>query len=338
MNNSQYKYKIIMVIVIFIITCLLSFSIGRYYIAPMEIIKVILNRILNKNIFNSTAEKEAVILILRFPRIMGAILVGSSLSLSGATYQGTFKNSLVAPDLLGVSSGASIGAAVAILLQFNPTLIQIFAFFGGLIAVSMTLAIPKFIKNQSMIILVLSGIIVSGLLTSIMGIIKYVADPETQLAPITYWQLGSLAGISHSDLKYSLVPIALASILIYKLRWQINILSLGDEDARSLGLAVKKMRVLFIILSTILTASSVSMTGTIGWIGLVVPHFARLIVGVDNRKLIPTAFFLGAIFLLIIDTLSRTITRSEIPLSILTGILGAPFYFYLLLKQRLRLR
>lgn len=338
MNDSNYKYKITVIIITFVIVSILSISIGRYYISPLEIIKIILSKIFGVDFLSNTSEKEVVISVLRFPRIIGAILVGASLSLSGATYQGTFKNSLVAPDLLGVSSGASIGAAVAILLQLNSSLVQVLAFLGGIIAVSMTLSIPKFIKNDSMIILVLSGIIVSGFLASIMGIIKYVADPETQLAPITYWQLGSLTTISYTDLKYALLPIILSAFFIYKLRWQINILSLGDDDARSLGVSVKKMRICLIILSTILTASSVSMTGTIGWIGLVVPHFGRLMVGSDNRKLIPTVFFLGAIFLLIIDTLSRTITSSEIPLSILTGILGAPFYFYLLLKQRLRLR
>lgn len=338
MNDSGYKYKITIIIITFVIVSVLSISIGRYYISPIEIVKIILNKLFNTSLFKFTSEKEVVISVLRFPRIIGAILVGASLSLSGATYQGTFKNALVAPDLLGVSSGATIGAAAAILLEFNPAMIQIFAFLGGIIAVMMTLSIPKFIKNDSMIILVLSGIIISGFLTSIMGIIKYVADPETQLAPITYWQLGSLAAISHSDLKYAMFPIVLSAFFVYKLKWQINILSLGDDDARSLGVSVKKMRIFLIILSTILTASSVSMTGTIGWIGLVVPHFGRLMVGADNRKLIPTVFFLGAIFLLIIDTLSRTITSSEIPLSILTGILGAPFYFYLLLKQRLKLR
>lgn len=338
MSDDNYKYKITIIVIMFVVISILSISVGRYSISPVEIVKIILNKVFNIDILSSTSKKEVVITALRFPRIIGAILVGASLSLSGATYQGTFKNVLIAPDLLGVSSGASIGAAIAILLHFNSSLIQVSAFLGGIIAVLMTLSIPKFIKNDSMIILILSGIIVSGFLISIMGIIKYVADPETQLAPITYWQLGSLAAISYSDLKYAIFPIMISVFLIYKLRWQINILSLGDDDARSLGVPVKKVRICLIILSTILTASSVSMTGTIGWIGLVVPHFGRLMVGADNRKLIPTVFFLGAIFLLVIDTLSRTITGSEIPLSILTGILGAPFYFYLLLKQRLKLR
>lgn len=338
MNEFKYRNKLLLLILIFMILSILSVSIGRYYISPIDIIKIILNKLFNIEFSNFEYQKEAVIFLLRLPRIIGAILVGASLSLSGATYQGIFKNALVAPDLLGVSSGAAIGAAIAILMELPPSLIQILAFLGGIVAVSMTLFIPRLIKNDSMIILVLSGIIVSGFLASIMGIIKYVADPETQLAPITYWQLGSLAAVTYSDLKYSTFPIVLSIFFIYKLRWQINILSLGDDDARSLGLAVKKIRVLLIIFSTVLTASSVSMTGTIGWIGLIVPHFARLLVGTDNRKLIPAVFLLGAIFLLIIDTLSRTITSSEIPLSILTGILGAPFYFYLLLKQRLKLR
>lgn len=338
MNNFKYRNKVIILVLIFIATSILSISIGRFYIAPMDIIKIILNKLFNITFSNFEYKKEAVIFVLRFPRIIAAILVGASLSLSGATYQGIFKNPLVAPDLLGVSSGATIGAAIAILLELSPSLIQILAFLGGIVAVSMTLSIPRLIKNDSMIILVLSGIIVSGFLASIMGIIKYVADPETQLAPITYWQLGSLAAVTYSDLKYSILPMALSIFFVYKLRWQINILSLGDNDARSLGLAVKKIRIFLIVLSTVLTASSVSMTGTIGWIGLIVPHFARLLVGADNQRLIPIVFLLGSIFLLIIDTLSRIITGSEIPLSILTGLLGAPFYFYLLLKQRLKLR
>ncbi len=269
---------------------------------------------------------ENVVFNLRLPRITAAIIVGGVLSLSGAAYQSIFKNPLVSPDLLGVSSGASVGAALAILLNANMMYIQIGAFLGGIL------------RNKAAIMLVLAGIIVGGLMSSLLGILKYAADTDTKLAEITYWQMGSLAKVSKANIIQILPAVGISAITLIAMRWKMNILSLGENEARMLGINISKTRVLVIIFSTILTASSVCVSGTIGWVGLVVPHLGRMLVGPDNTKLIPVSVLLGSVFMLLIDTLARTLTKAEIPLSILTGLIGAPFYFWMLVKQRMSLQ
>ena len=278
-----------------------------------------------------------VILNLRLPRVLAAVVVGSALSISGATYQGLFRNPLISPDFLGVSSGACIGAAAAILLSLGSAYIQLFAFVGGLAAVAITTAIPKLLHSDSNIMLVLSGIIVSGAMGSIMGLLKYVADPMTKLAAITYWQMGSLSYIQYPSLISVLVPVAVSMTFLILISWWINIISLGEKDAKTLGANVKRIRSLAILAATLLTASSVSISGTIGWIGLVIPHFGRMIAGPDNQRLIPASALLGGIFLLFVDTVGRTVGSAELPLSILTGIIGAPFYAWLLYRSRTKL-
>lgn len=215
--------------------------------------------------------------------------------------------------------------------------IQAGALLGGLAAVLLAIAIPKVIKNQSMMTLVLAGVIISGLMNAILGLLKYLADPETQLASITHWQLGSLATAVWRDVFTMGPPILAAIIILLLMRWRINILSLGENEAKSLGMDIRRARGIIIFCATMLTACAVCTSGTIGWIGLVIPHFGRMMVGPDNRKLIPLSAVLGAAFLLLIDTLARVLTSAELPLSILTGLIGAPFYFYLLLKQRMKL-
>lgn len=278
-----------------------------------------------------------VIYTLRLPRVAAAILVGGSLSLSGASYQGVFKNPLVSPDLLGVSTGACVGAAIAILLHLNATGIQLLAFGFGLLTVLLTVSIPRLMRNDSLTMLVLSGVIVSGIMGSIMGVIKYVADPETELASITYWQMGSLAKITNSDVLSVSLPILGAMALLIAIRWQINLLSLGDREAKTLGIRIGLTRNIIILCSTLLTACAVCLCGTIGWVGLVIPHLGRILVGPDNIKSIPVSCVLGSIFMLLIDTVARAATTLEIPLSILTGLIGAPFYLYILVKQRMKM-
>jgi iron complex transport system permease protein len=238
---------------------------------------------------------------------------------------------------LGVSSGATIGAAIAILMALPSAMIQTFAFCGGLIAVGLTMMIPNLLRSQSNIMLVLSGIIVGGLMSSIMGFIKYIADPETQLATITYWQMGSFSYISLQEF-VSVIPfMVISTIVILAISWWIDILSLGEREAKTLGANVTRIRAIVVACATLLTASSVCIAGTIGWIGLVVPHLGRMIVGPDNIKLMPVAAVIGAIFLLLVDTLTRVIGPAEMPISILTGIVGAPFFAWLLFRQRTKL-
>jgi iron complex transport system permease protein len=331
-----YKKTFITTAIVLFFVIIFALSTGRYTISFLDTIKILLSRIAPiDNTWGPTA--EGVIFNLRLPRLFGAILIGSAFAISGASYQAVFKNPLVSPDLLGVSSGATVGAALAIIFGGDKLIIQIGAFLGGIIAVVLATTIPKLLKNNSIMLLVLSGIIVSGLMSSIIGIIKFLADPEDQLAAIVYWQMGSLAKIHMPDI-YAISPvIAITSIILIAVRWRINILTLGDREAQLLGVNVTLLRAIVIICATMLTASAVSISGTIGWLGLVIPHLARLLVGPDNTKVFPISIILGAIFLIIVDTLARVLTPAELPLTILTGLIGAPFYFWLLARQRVRL-
>lgn len=312
-----------------------SLCIGKYNVTVRESVQIMFS-----SLFGDTSKWPSmtvnVVMRLRLPRVLAAVIVGSCLSVSGATYQGIFQNPLVSPDFLGVSSGACIGAATAILMSLNASMIQLFAFVGGCIAVALTVAIPKVMRSTSSIMLVLSGIIVGGLMSSVMGMIKYWADPDSELAAITYWQMGDLSYITHPTLLSILAPVVICTVILLMLGFRIDIMSLGEKDAKTLGVNVEKVRGIAIICATLLTASSVCIAGTIGWIGLVIPHFGRMLVGSDNRRLLPATCLMGAAFLLLVDTVTRTVGAAELPLSILTGVIGAPFYAWLLYRQRAR--
>ena len=332
------RWPINILLFIALLLCMVwSMCVGKYPISPKESLLIIYNQI-----FGLSGPYEpiavSVVMGLRLPRILAAVIIGAALSISGATYQGIFKNPLVSPDFLGVSAGACIGAAIAILLALSSVYIQLFAFLRGLLAVGITVTIPRLIRSDSNIILVLSGIIVGGFMASIFGFIKYIADPETQLASIVYWQMGSLSYVKLSSILGVLAPIIVSALVLLAMSWWIDIISLGEKEAQTLGANVRRILYIAILCSTLLTASSVCLAGTIGWIGLVIPHFARMMVGTENTKLLPAAALVGAIFLLMVDTLGRTIGTAELPLSILTGIIGAPFYAWLLYKQRMKLQ
>ncbi|MCL2498256.1 MAG: iron ABC transporter permease [Symbiobacteriaceae bacterium] len=311
--------------------------VGKYPVTPGESLRILYG-VATGATRDWTPLTESVVVGLRLPRILASMMVGGSLAISGATYQGIFKNPLVSPDFLGVSAGASIGAASAILLSLSATYIQLFAFCGGLVAVIATVTIPRLMRSESHIMLVLSGIIVGGLMSSIMGYIRYVADPTSQLAAITYWTMGSFSYIRMEAMLPILPVILIPLLLLLRLSWWIDILSLGEQEAKSLGANVQGTRYLAVACATLLTASSVCISGTIGWVGLVIPHFGRMLVGPSNPRLLPIAFLIGAIFLLVVDTVTRTITTAEMPISILTGLIGAPFYALLLYRQRKRLQ
>ena len=336
MRKLSCPVLITLLVVLLVVVFFIALCAGRYSIRVTEVV-----RILASSIFDVTQTWDdkayGVIFTLRLPRTIGAVLVGAALSLAGAAYQGVFKNPLVSPDLLGVSSGACVGAAIAILLGMNSLGVQALAFAVGIGAVTLTMLIPRLFRSSSMMMLVLSGVIVRGMMDSVVGIIKYIADPETQLADITYWTLGSLVKVLSSDL-FAIAPvIAAGCLMVLLLSWRINILSLGEQEARALGVHVGFVRGVVIICSTLLTASAVCVCGTIGWVGLVIPHLSRITVGQDNTKSIPVSLLMGAIFMVAIDTLARVLTSLELPLSILTGIIGAPFYFMVLAGQRMSL-
>ena len=314
----------------------LALCLGRYWIPPWDVMGALFSWFLPAREIPSNAMN--VVLSLRLPRVAAALMIGGALALSGSAYQAVFRNPLVAPDLLGVSSGACVGASLAILLEGGALAVQLSAFAGGLAAVAVTASIPKRLRREGPMVLLLGGIIVTGVLNSLIGLVKYLANPETHLVEITYWQLGSIAKVLPRDVRNTAVLMILSAGVLLSLRWRINVLSLGEAEARSLGLPVKKLRAGVILCATFLTACSVCIGGTVGWIGLVIPHLGRLLVGVDNLKLMPMAALLGAGFLLIVDTIARSLTGAELPLSILTGLLGASFFFWLLYRRKSSLR
>lgn len=316
-----------------LILIVLTICIGKYNVKPSESLQILFKSIFNLK-QDSSEMTVNVILGLRLPRVIASILVGIALSISGASYQGIYKNPLISPDFLGVSSGACIGAAISILFNLPSYLISLSAFIAGLISVFITSLIPTLIKNRSNIMLVLSGIIVSSLMSSILGFIKFIADPESELASITYWTMGSFSYVSLKELIPVLIIIIPCIIILILLSWWIDVMSLGDKEAKTLGANTKLIKRLVIICATLLTSSSVCLAGTIGWVGLIIPHFSRLLVGSSNKKIIPISALLGGIFMLLVDTITRTFGVIEMPVSIMTGFIGAPLFIWLLIERK----
>lgn len=314
---------------------MLSLCRGAYDVPAIQTLRIVFSHFFSLE-ETWTTTMYRVVMFSRLPRIIAAIAVGLSLSIAGSAYQGIFRNPLVSPDLLGVSSGACVGVAISILFHLGYYGNLLLSFLGGLLAVVMTVTIPRFLKNRSTATLILAGVIVSGFFSSLLGIMKYLADADTELAEITYWQLGSLAKIKIDSLYVMIPVIVVFAIVLLMLRWRINVLSLGDQEARTLGANLTRERGLVIICATILTSASICLSGTIGWIGLVVPHLARQIVGHNNRYSLPTAALVGTVFLVTIDLIARTLTGGEIPLGILTGIVGTPFFTWILIKKQSR--
>lgn len=332
MDNTKFRRLFAILIVLLIITFFISLSIGRYSNDPLDVLNALFSRAGWEE--GSNPIMDSIVFHVRMPRIIVSMLVGAMLSLSGAVYQGVFKNPLISPDLLGVSSGASVGAALAIMLGASLAQRQITAFLGGLLAVSITAFIPKLFKNRNNMMLVLSGIIVSGFFCSLLSIMKFVAEEQTELASIVFWQMGSMAKVLGKEIVAITPVFIICTTVLLLLSWRINILSFGDLEAKSLGMNITQIRGIIIVCASLLTASSVSISGTIGWIGLVIPHLGRLAIGTDNTKVVPITVVMGALFMLVIDTLARTVSTAEIPLSILTGFVGAPLFAYLLYKQK----
>lgn len=333
--KSKMKHGVLMVILIvgLLLAAIVSLCMGQYEVSASEVVSIVLSNVIPVD-GDWTDTMYRVVMYSRFPRIIAAIAVGGALSLAGAAYQGVFRNPLVSPDLLGVSNGACVGAAISIIWGLGYVGNVILAFIGGLLAVAITVLFPSLINKKSTIALVLSGVIVGGFFSSILGLLKYIADADTELAEITYWQLGSLAKIKNESL-YIILPIMVISgLIIYLLRWRINVISLGDSESKALGINLQKERGIIILCSTMLTASAICISGTIGWIGLIMPHLARLIVGQDNTKVIPVSTVISAIFLIVVDTTARNLTGAEIPLSIITGFIGTPFFAFVLVRQK----
>jgi len=314
------------------ITALISISLGRYTIPPEQVMFGLLSKVLSITP-DLTPVIDTVIFDVRLPRIIAAMLVGAGLSISGASFQGVFRNPLVSPYILGVSSGAGFGAALGILLSANFIVVQGMAFIFGLISVGLACWLSSLYRRSSEIVMVLAGMIVGAFFSSLISLVQYIADPYEALPAIVFWLMGSFATVTANDL-IILGPIfIIASTILLLLRWRINVLSLGDEEAETLGVDIKKIKGIIIVCVTLISAASVSMCGIIGWVGLVVPHVARMLVGPDHRSVLPVSFLIGATYLLIIDDIARTLTSAEIPLGILTALIGAPFFAYLLTRK-----
>jgi len=333
-NRAAYYRLLLGSIITLAFLILTALCMGRYSMNPVDVIMVIASRITGGK---ADEAMENILFRIRLPRVAAAVFIGAALTLSGAAYQSIFRNPLISPDLLGVSSGASVGAAAAIFLGLSLQAIQLFAFAGGMLAVLLATSLPKLLRNSTNMMLVLSGIIVSGFMNAVIGVIKFSSRDQDQLSSIVFWQMGSLSRVNTKQLLSVTPPILLCLAVMFAVSWRLNILSFGEEEARTVGVNVSRLRGLTIVCASLLTASSVCVSGTIGWIGLVIPHFGRLICGSDNTKLMPIAAILGGAFLLVIDTLARTATSMEIPLSILSGLVGAPFYAWLLGCQRAKI-
>ncbi|MGI5892642.1 MAG: FecCD family ABC transporter permease [Bacillota bacterium] len=329
-KNKVLAHILLWLIPIFII--LLTLFIGRYQISFSTVIHSLLYS-LGFTDSHVTRESVTVVTQLRLPRAIAGAFVGAALAASGASFQGVFRNPLVNSGLLGVSSGAGFGAALAIILfgTYLPT--YIFAFVFGVIAVGASYWTAKIYKSVPTVMLILGGTIISSLFGALLSLMKYVADAATQLPTIVYWLMGSLASVGYNDF-WAFIPIVIGLFMMLVNAWRINVLSMGDKEARTMGLDVKKNKIFIIMAATLATAGAVCMAGTVGWVGLVIPHIGRMVVGNDNRKLIPVSMSIGASFMILIDTLSRTITTSEVPLGILTALAGAPFFIYLLKKTK----
>ena len=261
-------------------------------------------------------------------------MVGCSLAVAGAAYQGTFQNPLVSPDILGASQGAAFGAACGILLGWSSTNVSLSAFVWSLVCVFVVLAVSVRAKGNRVLVVVLAGVMVSSLFQAGVSFTKLVADPNDTLPAITYWLMGSLTGAKVSDIALAAVPMVAGWVVLFAMRWKINILTMGDDEAATMGVDARRIRTVIILAATVVTAAAVSISGIIGWVGLVVPHLCRMAVGADYRKLIPASMLAGAGFLLIVDNIARLVTTSEIPIGILTAFVGAPFFIYLITRKK----
>lgn len=327
-NDSKDVISIILLIFLPLILFFTSFLLGRYPISPIDVINTILCPIFPQLEVSPTI--TTIVFEIRLPRILAAIVVGAALAMAGAAFQSIFKNPIVSPDLLGVSNGAGFGAALAILISGAGVVTQMFAFAFGIISVSVTYLISRAYKAGGILILVLSGVAISAFFSALISTIKFIADPDDKLPEIVYWLMGSLASITIDQLIMIIIPIIVGTIILLTLRWHMNLLAMGDEEAQSLGLNPTRLRLLIIAGCTLLTSAAVSVSGIIGWMGLIIPHMARMIVGPDNKILIPASLSFGASFLLLIDNISRAIISIEIPIGILTAIIGVPIFLYLL--------
>ncbi len=332
MRKLSDRTLILSLILIYAAVFVLSFSSGRFPVGPAELMKILLSRLLPITPDWST-QAESVVFNIRLPRILAASLIGGGLSLSGLIFQMIFRNPMVSPDVLGTSTGAGFGAALALLWMLPSYSIPLLAFAMGTLAVLLVWKIASRVPSNQVLGLILGGIMISSLFQSGTSFIKLVADPNDELPSITYFLMGSLAGAGTDELKLILLPSLVPMIPMLMLSWRMNLLSLPEEEALSLGVNTKLIRGIAIAAATAMTAASVAVAGIIGWVGLVIPHITRMMAGTDARRTMPASILLGAAFLTAVDTVSRSVAYSEIPIGILTSFIGAPFFLYLIIRE-----
>lgn len=327
--DKRYARRFAVLGAVFLAVLLGSLLLGRYALSPGQLLHMLWTKVTG-----GTADwplsDDKVVFAVRLPRVAAAALVGAALAVSGAAYQGMFRNPMVSPDILGASTGAGFGAAVAILLGAGYFGISAAAFCCGLLAVAAAWLVSRLSRTNQTVALILAGMMISSLFSAGTSFVKLVADTQQQLPAITYWLMGSLSSVKDTDVLFLSIPVTLGMVPLLALRWRMNLLTLGEEEAQSMGVNTRRLRGTVIVCATLLTSASVAVSGMIGWVGLVIPHFCRMLFGYDYRRLIPAGALFGASFLLIVDDIARLVTTGELPLGILTAFVGAPLFVYLI--------
>lgn len=327
--DKRYARRFAVLGAVFLAALLGSLLLGRYDLSPGQLLHMLWTKVTG-GAADWPLSDDKVVFAVRLPRVAAAALVGAALAVSGAAYQGMFRNPMVSPDILGASTGAGFGAAVAILLGAGYFGISAAAFCCGLLAVAAAWLVSRLSKADQAVSLILAGMMISSLFSAGTSFVKLVADTQQQLPAITYWLTGSLSSIKDKDVVFLAIPVALGMIPLFFLRWRMNLLTVGEEEAQSMGVNTRRLRGAVIVCATLLTSASVAVSGMIGWVGLVIPHFCRMLFGYDYRRLIPAGALFGAAFLLAVDDIARLVTTGELPLGILTAFVGAPLFLYLI--------
>ena len=334
--DKRYARRFAVLGAVFLAVLLGSLPLGRYALSPGQLLHMLWTKVTG-GAADWPLSDDKVVFAVRLPRVAAAALVGAALAVSGAAYQGMFRNPMVSPDILGASTGAGFGAAVAILLGAGYFGISAAAFCCGLLAVAAAWLVSRLSRTNQTVALILAGMMISSLFSAGTSFVKLVADTQQQLPAITYWLMGSLSSIKDKDVLFLSIPVTLGMVPLLALRWRMNLLTLGEEEAQSMGVNTRRLRGTVIVCATLLTSASVAVSGMIGWVGLVIPHLSRRIVGNDCRYLLPMSMVFGAAFLLLVDDLARCLTAVEIPIGILTAFVGAPFFVYLMVRREDRL-
>lgn len=323
--GSKVSFKVKLLILLAVAAAFFfSFMMGKYAMTPVEVCQTFWAHFFDPA--NVDPKMDRVLFRIRLPRVGVVMLVGAALAVAGASYQGMFKNPLTSPDLLGASAGASLGACLALLWGLAGEYVQLFAFLGGMLAVGMAVWLNRQVDYDPTLGLVLAGILVSTLFQSGMSMVKFLADADDKLPTITFWLMGSFANVNAGDFLVSLLPMLIGFVILMSQSWKLNVLSFGDEEARAMGVKTRSTRLLVIFASTLITSASVAVAGIVGWIGLVIPHLARAIVGPNYKVLLPCSMVVGAVYLLLVDNIARLAMTVEVPIGILTAILGVPFF------------